>query len=569
MVRKPSNITYGVDDRPPVPATLILALQHLFFLGVGLMFPVIVLRAINAPPGQIEAVVSLSMIAAGLGTIVQTLKRGPVGSGYLCAEGNDPTIISFSILAGKIGGLPLILGMTVISGAMECLLGRLLHRLRTIFPTEVTGLILMMVGMNLLPYGIANFFGTAGVGGVIHGPTAAVGAVTLAVTCGINVWSRGRLRLYAILLGIAAGFAAAWLFGLLSATALHRLAAAPVFAFPDISVIRFSFNVALLVPLFIVTLSSTLKSVAAITMCQKVNDADWKRPDMSNISKGIAADGIASILGGVLGGMRQSLYAATVGLSVATGVTSRIVGQVMGVAFVLLAFFPKLATVYSIMPAPVMGAALLFVDAFMIVSGIQIMMSRIIDIRKTFIIAFSLMFGISVDLFPSLYSTVHPWLAPIFSSSLTVATVFALLLNLLFRVGVASRVHVELVPERTSSDTIFTFMEGQGGKWAARREVIQRAAAALNEVYEAVQLTCHRPTAVAVDAAFDELNLDLTATYEGVSLAVPSAPPDQDTLLASDRGVLDLSGFFIRRLADRVRVGQENGRCAVRLHFEH
>ena len=569
MPRKPSNLVYGVDDRPPLWVALVLAVQHLFFLGVGLIIPVMIMRGIGATPEQTGSVVSLSMVAAGVSTIIQSLNRGPLGSGYLCAQGNDPTIIAFSILAGKTGGLSLIFGMTALSGITECLLSRVLHRLRTIFPTEVTGVILTMVGLTLLPYTIADFFGVKENHGVIHGATTAVGSITLAVMCGINVWSKGKLRFYSVLCGAGAGFVSARFLGVLTDSDLQQLAAAPLLAVPDLSIISWSFSPALIVPVMVATLSSTLKSVATITMCQKINDADWKRPDMQNVSRGILADGLASIIGGALGGMGQSLYAATVGLSIATGVTSRIIARFMGVMFIILAFLPKLAAVYSIMPAPVMGAALLFVLTFMIISGIQIIMSRMIDIRKTFVIALSLMFGISVDLFPDLYKTVHPWLAPIFSSSLSVTTVLALLLNLIFRIGVTSKATLELSPGQASSDSIFTFMDSQGGKWGARHEVIRKATGALNELYEAVQGAAGVPTAVSVEARFDELNLDLTARYTGPPLEIPNTPPGQDELLNDDRALLCLSGFLIRRQTDQVLIEEKDGICTVHLHFEH
>ncbi len=569
MLRKPSNLVYGVDDRPPFWVVLLLAIQHLFFLGVGLIIPVMIMRGIGLPPEQTSSVVSLSMIAAGVATIMQSLNRGPVGSGYLCAQGNDPTIIAFSVLAGKAGGLPLLFGMTVFSGITECLLSRVLHRLRTIFPAEVTGVILTMVGLTILPYTIADFFGVKESHGVIHGATTTVGTITLAVMCGINVWSKGKLRFYSVICGVGAGFVCAWFLGVLTETDLQRLSAAPLLAVPDLSIIGWSFNAALIVPVVVATLSSTLKSVATITMCQKINDADWKRPDMENVSRGILADGLASVIGGAVGGMGQSVYAATVGLSIATGATSRIIARFMGVMFIVLAFFPKLAMVYSIMPAPVMGAALLFVIAFMIISGIQIMMSRMIDIRKTFVIAVSLMFGISVDLFPDLYKTVHPWLAPMFSSSLSVTTVLALLLNLIFRIGVSSRATLELSPGQASSESIFAFMDSQGGKWGARREVIQKATVALDELYETAQTISGRPTTVSVEARFDELNLDLTARYAGPPPEMPSAPPGQEELVNDERALIRLSGFLIRREADQVRTETKDGYCTVHLHFEH
>lgn len=569
MPRKPSNIIYAVDDRPPLGVVVALAVQHLFFLGVGLVFPVMTMRIIGATPEFTRSVVSLSMICAGTATIIQSLKRGPVGSGYLCAQGNDPTILAFSIMAGKMGGLPLILGMTVFSGLTECLLARLLHRMRTLFPSEVTGVILTMVGLTIVPYTMSQFFGVKENGGVLHGPTAAVGIITLAVICGINVWSKGKLRFYAVISGIVAGFVASYLFGILTQNDLHQLVTVPFVSLPDISIIGWSFSTALVIPVLVATLSSTLKSVATITMCQKINDADWKRPDMDNVGKGVMADGLASVLGGLFGGMGQSLYAATVGFSVATGVTSRIVARFMGGLFIAIAFFPKISMAYTIMPAPVIGAICLFTVSFMVISGIQIMMSRMIDVRKTFIIAISLVIGLSVDLFPDLYRTVHPWLAPLFSSSLAATTIFALGLNLLFRLGIASRATLELLPGGETADAIFSFMDSQGGKWGARREVIQKATGALNELYEAVSAGNLARGKLMVDALFDELNLELTIRYEGCPLEFPEAAPSREELLDDRTGVAHMAAFLIRRMADRVKVVTVGDSCTVHLHFEH
>jgi NCS2 family nucleobase:cation symporter-2 len=192
-----------------------------------------------------------------------------------------------------------------------------------------------------------------------------------------------------------------------------------------------------------------------------------------------------------------------------------------------------------------------------------------IDIRKTYVIALSLMFGISVDLFPDLYKTVHPWLAPVFSSSLSVTTVLALLLNLVFRIGVTSRATLEINPGQSSSDAIFTFMDSQGGKWGARREIIQKATAALNEVYETAQTATGQPTTVNVEARFDELNLDLTVRYAGPRLELPTSPPGQEDLLNDEHALLRLSGYLIRRQADQVRIEEHDGICTVHLHFEH
>ncbi len=159
MAKKPANLLYGVDDRPPAGVCVVLAIQHIFFLTGGFIVVAIVMGQMGCSPELIRNVVCMTMIAGGIATILQALNRGPVGSGYLCTEGTDPSFLSISVLAGSVGGLPLIFGMTIVSGVIECLLSRVMHRLRVIFPPDVTGVVLTMVGLNIVPIMILDFMG--------------------------------------------------------------------------------------------------------------------------------------------------------------------------------------------------------------------------------------------------------------------------------------------------------------------------------------------------------------------------------------------------------------------------
>lgn len=156
---------------------------------------------------------------------------------------------------------------------------------------------------------------------------------------------------------------------------------------------------------------------------------------MKSISGGLLADGCGSVFSGLLGGMGISTSSSNVGVSVATGATSRQIAFAAGLIFVLFAFFPMLTGVYSIMPKPVMGAILVFVTCFMVMAGMQIIMSTKLDLRGTFVIGIALVFGLSVDILPELYTNIHPSLAPIFSSSLTLSTITAITLNKLLRIN--------------------------------------------------------------------------------------------------------------------------------------
>jgi NCS2 family nucleobase:cation symporter-2 len=569
MAKKPANLLYGVDDRPPIRICILLAIQHIFFLTTGLIVVTIVMRDLGCDSSLITNVISMSMIAGGVATILQALKKGPVGSGYLCAEGTDPSFLSVSVLAGATGGLPLVFGMTIVSGVIECLLARIMHRLRVIFPPEVTGVVLTMVGLNIVPIMILDFFGVKEAGSPIDPVNVSLAVFTLAVMVVTNVWGKGKLRLYSVIFGIMAGYAAAAALGVLTRADLMRLVNAPLLSIPDISYISFSFDVRLLIPILVVTLASTLKSVATLTMCQKINDPEWTRPDLVNIGKGTLADGIASILGGSMGAMGKSLYAASVGLTVATGVTSRVIAFWVGGIYIALAFLPKLSSFFSIMPIPVMGAAMVFMVSFMIISGVQMMTSRMIDIRRTFVIAVSLVFGLSVDIFPQLYQNLPHYLQPLFSSSLAVTTVLAIVLNLIMRIGIARQETLELVSGTDVSQKIFQFMENQGAAWGARREVVYNAMAAMTEFMEATAHVDLADARVAIAVRFDEYNLDIRIRYEGEPMAFPMERPDKTELRQDPGAVARLAGYLVRQYADRITATQEGKQCFIDLHFNH
>ncbi|MDD2637914.1 MAG: solute carrier family 23 protein [Methanothrix sp.] len=130
MAKRPLNLTYVVDDEPPLAATLLLGFQHVFLITISLIFPVVIVRSIGGTPEEAEFMVSMSMLAAGMGTVLHALNRRGVGSGYLCPSLCGPSFLSASLLAANVGGLHLLFGMTSVAGLFEVLLSRWIHRLR-------------------------------------------------------------------------------------------------------------------------------------------------------------------------------------------------------------------------------------------------------------------------------------------------------------------------------------------------------------------------------------------------------------------------------------------------------
>ncbi len=436
MAKRPANLIYGVDDKPPAMTLAVLAVQHIFLMSSTLVLPVVLVTEIGGTFEEVRAVVALTMIACGVGTIVQAVRWRGIGSGYLCPNLCGPNFFTASVEAAWLGGLPLMRGMTIAAGLVEVVFARLVHRLAFLFPTEITGMVVLLVGVGLVPVGVSKFLGINYAGEPIHGESLAVAALTLLVMVGMSIWGKGKQRLYSVLAGMAVGYGLSALAGLLTPVQYHEVAATSWIALPQFEGMwEFSFRWSLLPAFAIVSITGALKTFGNLIMCEKVNDEEWSRPDLKRVGSGLMADAIAVTASGLFGGVASDTSASNVALSSASGATSRRIGYAAGGLFIVLGFSPKLSAVLSIMPMSVMGAILVFVTCFMIMSGLQIILSAKLDPRKIFVIGIALVFGLSLEALPELYAHAPPVLRPLFDSSLTFATVLAVLLNQLLRLG--------------------------------------------------------------------------------------------------------------------------------------
>jgi NCS2 family nucleobase:cation symporter-2 len=436
MAQKPSDLIYGLDDKPPFLDLLILGCQHIFLMSSTLVLPVVLVSEIGGTFEETRSVIALTMIACGIGTIVQVLRWRFLGSGFVCPNLCGPNFFLVSMEAAWLGGLPLMRGMTIVAGLAEAVFARFAQRLAFLFPPEITGLVVLMVAQSLVTLGVSKFLGINYEGEPIHLSNVTIASLSLITMIGVNIWGKGNLRLYSVFLGFSLGYVLSLVLGLIPLTSLREVLNSPWVSLPFL---ENSFDLAFdwsLLPIFvIVSITGALKSFGNLILCEKVNDDAWQAPNMRRISNGLMADSVCVTVSGLLGGMASDTSASNVALSKASGATSRVIAYMAGGLFILLAFFPKVSGFLSVMPAPVMGAILVYVSSFMIVSGIQIILGSGMDTRKTFVIGIPLIFGLSLDINPALFADIPPLLRPLFESALTLSTVMAVLLHQLLRIG--------------------------------------------------------------------------------------------------------------------------------------
>jgi xanthine permease XanP len=567
--KRPPEIIYGVDEVPPLHVIVLSGLQHVGLIAIFLIFPIIVINEVGLPASHSANVLSLAVIALGVAALLQGIPKGPVGSGFLCPANYSAIYLAPSIASVKMGGLPLLFGMTVFAGVLEAALSPLLHRIRSLFPPELSGLVVFFVGTTVGSLGVRYLIGV-GVDTPLTRNDILVAAIALGVTAGLNVWGRGQARVFCALIGMIAGYGASVLTGVLPLDALENIHSLPLMAFPTVDHISWSFSSALALPFVISALVATVKTVAVITACQRINDVNWVRPEMRSLSSGVLADGLGTISSGVLGSMGVNSSPTSVALSAATGITSRAVGFAAGALLIGLGFFPKIIGLLVLMPRPVVGSLLVFVASFILVNGIQTMAARMLDARRTLVIGLAASAGITAELVPNVGWEMPFVIQPILTSSLVLGTTTALALHVLFRFGQRQRAILEVDPAAAdASKQVADFIEDCGKAWGARRDVMERVSFGMKQAIEAAREFSRAGRSIRIGARFDEFNVDINLTYEGELIPLPERRPSNEEIIESEDGHLKLAGFMLRRNADGVTASRSGDESVLQFHFDH
>lgn len=556
--QKPADLIYGVGDRPPVVVSAVLGLQHVFLAIMSLAYPVLITLEAGASRLQAASVVSMSLIAMAVATLLQARRFGPIGSGFLAPHITSAIYLAPSLLAARLGGLGLVFGMTIVTGLVAIALAPLLRRFRKLFPPEVSGVVVLMVGLSMVPVALQRFLGLDQGDAVAGGTDIAVGAITLGTIIALTVLPLGRLRLYSTLGGMLVGYGAAFATGMIDAATFADVGDLPVIGLSPLPDVTLSFSAMLIIPFLAGALATVVKDAGLIISCEKTNDAGWKRADTRTVSGGVIAGGVGNIVSGALGGIGLGLSAGSVGLAAATGATARVIALFVAAMFLALAFMPKLTAAVALMPAPVMGAGLLYVACHLVTSGAGLIASRMLDARRTYIIGLSLLGGVGGIAMPDVFQAAPAWTQGFLASPLAIATILAVGLNALLSMGVSSKAHRLVRVDEHLHDEVARYFDRRGAAWGARGDVIRRVAPAVTEWCEEIGHSL-AVGEVAIDLEFDEYRLVAT-------VQVAQAQPAQTVQETTGPSLHTIAARLAREYDCRTRIVDGSG---IVFTFEH
>src|SRR6202453_1364656 len=567
IAERPVELIYALDERPPWLQLLALGFQHVAVICPYLIMVVLVVEAAKLPHGTAQSAVGLAMIAVAVMTVLQSLRVGQIGSGYLCPPVVSAIYLPSSIAAAASFGFPAVCGMVTFAGACEIGVSFLINRTRKLFPAVVSGVVIIAVGLELGKIGAGVLFVHNAAHPDLTTRSFATAACALAAMTGLAIWAKGWPKLFCSLIGILVGYLAAAAFHVFPLSFFADYAAARFFAVPDVSFLSYSFAPSFAAPFAIAGLASGLRVIGVLTTCQQMNNAVWRRPDMQNIEAGVRADGLGCLAGGLLGVPGMSASPSLVSIEKTTGATSRVIAWSIALWLILLSCLPKFAGLIVNMPRPVMAAALFFNGALMLVAGMQIIASRPITLRATVVIGFSILAALTVATYPEFYRSLPSWTQQFTSSIISMAVVVAVPLNALFLLGTWHYSQLLLGTESTPATTASfdVFFEKQAKEWKIPAEDTARVRSVVDTAIDDITAIANGP--VALQMGSDTFDIVVTLRYKGNLPMLPDARPRKE-MVEEQSFISGLTGYLSGLHADRIERSAKGEECEIKLLFQ-
>ncbi|ECH7086437.1 xanthine permease XanP [Salmonella enterica] len=366
-----SELIYRLEDRPPLPQTLFAACQHLLAMFVAVITPALLIcQALGLPAQDTQHIISMSLFASGVASIIQIKAWGPVGSGLLSIQGTSFNFVAPLIMGGtalKTGGadvptmMAALFGTLMLASCTEMVLSRILHLARRIITPLVSGVVVM----GMLPENNAPVSQD-----ILMVPTP------LYYGLGID-WN-------------------------------------------------------LLLPLMLVFMITSLETIGDITATSDVSEQPVSGPlYMKRLKGGVLANGLNSFVSAVFNTFPNSCFGQNNGVIQLTGVASRYVGFVVALMLIVLGLFPAVSGFVQHIPEPVLGGATLVMFGTIAASGVRIVSREPLNRRAILIIALSLAVGLGVSQQPQILQFAPEWVKNLLSSGIAAGGITAIVLNLI------------------------------------------------------------------------------------------------------------------------------------------
>lgn len=417
-----------------------LGLQHVLAMFVSNVTPAIIVATAagmgvgaSAPDfANTVYLIQMSMLVAGLATLMQTIGFGPVGARLPVMQGTSfafiPIIVP-AVAGAGVGAMGALMTAVFIGGLFQACFGFFVGRLRRALPPLVTGLVVLMIGLALIKVGVEYAAG----GSALKGQPAygslenwSVALVVIVTTLTLKFFGRGAWSVAAVLLGLVAGYLFALALGMVT---FSGVASAAWFTVPQPFRYGWEINWALVIGICCMAMVSVVETVGDVSGIAKGGAGREATP--REISGATYADGLGTALAGVLGALPNTSYSQNVGLVSMTGVMSRHVVTVGALFMIGCGLVPKLGSVVASMPIAVLGGGAIVMFGMVAAAGMNMLADVAWNRRNMLIFGVSLSVGLGLQMAPETVQHLPNTVRVLLTSGLFPAAALAIALNLL------------------------------------------------------------------------------------------------------------------------------------------
>ena len=424
---------------PPMVHAIPLGLQHIMAMFISNVTPAIIVAGAagfgfgsNSPdfPMMIY-MIQMSMVFAGIATLIQTIGMGPVGARLPVVQGTSFAFVPIMVplVAGKgVDAMAAVMGGVLVGGLFHVFLGTFIKKIRFALPPLVTGLVVLMIGLYLIKVGIQYAAGgVPAMGKPEFGSLQnwTVAGVVIVVSLGVKFFARGIVSAGAVLIGMLAGYLVALSMGMVS---FGNIGNAKVFQLPVPMQFGLEFTAAAIIGMCAIAFISAVETVGDVSGIAK-GGANREATD-DEIQGATYADGLGTSVAGLFGGLPNTSFSQNVGLVAMTGVMSRNVVSIGAVILIVAGLFPKIGAAISTVPIEVLGGGVIVMFGMVAAAGVSILSEVKWDRRSLMIFAVSLSVGLGLQLVPSALQHLSGTAKVLMTSGLLPAAVLAIVLNL-------------------------------------------------------------------------------------------------------------------------------------------
>lgn len=405
----------------------ILSVQHLLAMYAGaILVPIIVGTSLKFSAEEIAYLVTVDIFMCGVATFLQANKV--TGTGLPIVLGCTFTAVAPMILIGQTKGLDVLYGSLLISGILVVLIAPFFSYLVKFFPPVVTGSVVTIIGINLMP--VAMNYLAGGEGAKNYGDTKnlMLGGITLLIILILQRFTKGFLKLIAILIGLAIGTALAGIFGMVD---IKQVGDAHWFGFPiPFRFSGFGFDVSSILVFFIVAVVSLIESTGVYHALSEITGRKLERKDFR---KGYTAEGLAIILGSIFNAFPYTAYSQNVGLVSLSGAKKNNVIYGMVILLLICGCIPKLGALANIIPLPVLGGAMIAMFGMVMAYGVSILGNiNFQNQNNLLIIAISVGLGAGISAVPQAFKGLGEQFAWLTQNGIVLGAISAIILNFFF-----------------------------------------------------------------------------------------------------------------------------------------